>query len=246
MNIRQLLDFRFSKRLPAEFGGERMFVNGRADIRVFRPGWRGCAHDLTLVGRNIVRQGMCVWDIGANLGIMSVFAASKVGNRGAVYALEADPYYANQIFSSSEKLSDAYQPINVLCAAIADRTGVLDFGVARRGHARNRLIDYADDSFQVEARKMVPALKGDELLEAWRAPDFIKMDVEGAELDVLGGCDTLLAKIRPVFYIEVSPENQQSVSKLFRRYDYAIFYLCGDGSETPVDTCSFYTIARPC
>ena len=245
MNIRQLLDFRFAKRLPAEFGGERMFVNGRADIRVFKPGWRGCAHDLQLVGRNIVKPGMCVWDIGANLGIMSIFAASKVGSGGAVYALEADPYYAHQIFSTSRKLSNAYQPINVLCAAIADRTGVLDFGVSKRGHARNRLIDYADDSFQVEARKMVPALKGDELLETWRAPDFIKMDVEGAELDVLGGCDSLLSTVRPIFYIEVSPENQESVSNLFRRYNYSIFHLLGDGSERPVDTCSFYTIARP-
>ena len=222
-----------------------MYVNGRADIRVLKPGWRGCAHDLQLVGRNIVSQGMCVWDIGANLGIMSVFAASKVGNSGAVYALEADPYYATQIYSTSRRLSDAYQPINVLCAAIADRTGVLDFGVSKRGHARNRLIDYADDSFQVEARKMVPALKGDELLDAWRAPDFIKMDVEGAELDVLRGCDGLLSTIRPIFYIEVSPENQQCVSSLFRRYDYAIFHLRGDGSETPTDSCSFYTIARP-
>ena len=245
MNIRQLLDFRFAKRLPAEFGGERMFVNGRADIRVFKPGWRRCAHDLQLVGRNIVREGMCVWDIGANLGIMSVFAASKVGSGGAVYALEADPYYANQIFSTSRKLSNAYQPINVLCAAIADRTGVLDFGVSKRGHARNRLIDYADDSFQVEARKMVPAVTGDELLKAWRSPDFIKMDVEGAELGALGGCDTLLSKVRPILYIEVSPENQERVSELLRRYDYSIFHLLGDGSETPVDTCSFYTIARP-
>ena len=222
-----------------------MYVNGRADMRVFKPGWRGCAHDLQLVARNIIRQGMCVWDIGANLGIMSVFAASKVGDSGAVYALEADPYYANQIFSTSRKLSNAYQPINVLCAAIADRTGVLEFGVSRRGHARNRLIDYANGSFQVEARKMVPALKGDELLEAWRAPDFIKMDVEGAELDVLGGCDALLSKIRPIFYIEVAPENQERVSDLFRSHNYEIFHLRGDGSEVPVDTCSFYTIARP-
>ena len=188
---------------------------------------------------------MCVWDIGANLGIMSTFAASKVGSSGAVYALEADPYYAHQIFSTSRKLSNAYQPINVLCAAIADRTGVLDFGVSSRGHARNRLIDYADDSFQVEARKMVPAVTGDELLKAWRSPDFIKMDVEGAELDALRGCDTVLADCRPIFYIEVAPENQQSVTQLFRQYDYEIFHLRGDGSETPIDTCCFYTIARP-
>jgi hypothetical protein len=92
---------------------------------------------------------------------------------------------------------------------------------------------------------MVPAIRGDDLLQAWRTPDFIKMDVEGAELDALRGCDTVLANCRPIFYIEVAPENQQSVTQLFREYDYEIFHLRGDGSETPIDTCCFYTIARP-
>lgn len=245
MTMRQLTGFRFRKRLPAEFGNERMYVTGRADMRVFKPGWRGCAHDLQLVGRRIIKPGMCVWDIGANLGILSVFAAHKVGNQGAVYALEADPHYADQILKTNQKLSGAYQPINVLCAAIADRNGILEFGVSRQGHARNKLIDYADDSFQVETKKMVPAIRGDDLLQAWRAPDFIKMDVEGAELDALRGCDAVLADCRPIFYIEVAPENQQSVTQLFRQYDYEIFHLRGDGSETPIDTCCFYTIARP-
>ena len=43
MTMRHFTGFRFRKRLPAEFGGERMYVTGRADMRVFKPGWRGCA-----------------------------------------------------------------------------------------------------------------------------------------------------------------------------------------------------------
>jgi FkbM family methyltransferase len=245
MGLRRLTDFRFLKRLPSDFGGEKMYVTGRADLRVFKPGWDGCAYDLQLVGRNLVEEGMSVWDIGANLGIMSVFAAAKIGVNGAVYALEADPNYADLIFKTSQRLSATYQPINVLCAAIADKSGVLEFGVSRQGHARNKLIDYADDAFEIEARKMVAAVRGDDLLQYWRAPDFVKMDVEGAEFDVLSGCETLLGTVRPVFYIEVSPQNQDRVSELFRQHDYRIFHLQGDGNEKPVETCSFYTIARP-
>jgi FkbM family methyltransferase len=245
MNFRNLVNFDFSKRLPREFGGERVYVTARSDIRVLKPGWNACAYDLQLVVRHIVRPGMCVWDIGANLGILSVFAAYRVGSQGAVYALEADPVYADRIFRSSRRLSTAYQPISVLCAAIADHAGVLEFGVAKQGHARNKLLHLADEDFELESRKMVPTLRGDDLLEHWRAPDFVKMDVEGAELAALQGSTKLLQTARPIFYIEVSPENQSAVTDLFRSCDYDIFHLQGDATERPVEECTFYTVARP-
>ena len=245
MNMRQFTNFEFSKRLPREFGGERLYVSARSDMRVVKPGWDACAYDLQLVARHIIEPGMCVWDIGANLGIMSILAAFKVGGAGAVYALEADPAYADRIFRSSQRLSRAYQPVNVLCAAIAERNGIMEFAIAKQGHARNKLLGLADDNFEVEARKMVPSIRGDDLLQNWRAPDFIKMDVEGAELLALEGSQKILDSLRPIFYIEVSPENQKNVSALFRRYDYDIFHLKGDGSEQAVEECTFYTVARP-
>ena len=170
MHIRQLSNFEFKKRLTGEFGGERIYVTARSDVRVLKPGWAGCAYDLQLVARHIVKPEMCVWDIGANLGIMSVLAAYRVGSRGAVYALEADPAYADRIFRSSQRLSNAYQPVNVLCAAITNRKGILEFAVAKKGHARNKLLGPGDESFEVEALKMVASIRGDELLETWRTP----------------------------------------------------------------------------
>lgn len=245
MNVRQFTNFEFRKRLPTEFGGDRMYVTARSDARVLKPGWDGCAYDLQLVARHIIKPGMCVWDVGANLGIMSVLAAYRVGEGGAVYALEADPSYADRVFRSAQRLSKAYQPVNVLCSAIANRSGVLEFAIAKQGHARNKLLGLADENFEVEARKMVPTIRGDELLEIWRAPDFIKMDVEGAELEALRGSRKVLECSRPIFYIEVSPENQSAVSELFRDYNYDIFHLQGDGTERPESQCTFYTVARP-
>jgi hypothetical protein len=77
------------------------------------------------------------------------------------------------------------------------------------------------------------------------AEQVVKVDLEGAELSALKGCDKLLRDVRPVFYIEVSKENEIPVSDLFHSYDYDIFHLKGDGSEQLIDICSFYTIARP-
>jgi FkbM family methyltransferase len=38
-------------------------------------------------------------------------------------------------------------------------------------------------------------------------PDFVKVDVEGAELLVLEGAHEMISQVRPVFYIEVGKEN---------------------------------------
>ncbi len=243
--LRQLLSFEFRKKLPQEFGGERIYVTGRADARVLKPGWDGAALDLQLITRTLVQPGMCVWDIGANQGILSFLAASKVGAEGAVYALEADPRYADQIFRSGLRLSPAYRPVTVLCAAISDSRDVLEFAISAKGHARNRLVQEGDDRSGFAAVKSVIALTGDDLLERWRAPDVIKMDVEGAELAALRGCERVLSEARPVLYLEVSERTREDVTALLRGHGYQIFHLEGDGSETPVETCTFYTIARP-
>ncbi|MFN3253156.1 FkbM family methyltransferase [Roseibium album] len=246
MTIRDLLSFQYRKKLPAEFGSGRVLVTGRSDMRVLKPGWTACAHDLMLVTRSIVEKDMCVWDIGSNLGILSAMAAGKIGPGGSVYALEADPEYARLINLTAGKLPESYAPVTVLCAAIADKRGVMTFGVADKGHARSKLLGISDDDdFKVASQKQVVTVTGDELLEYWSPPAFVKMDVEGAELLALSGSQRLLTEIRPIFYLEVSPQNQTAVSKLLKSNQYEIFHLKGDGSEQQVDECTFYTIARP-
>lgn len=246
MTMRDFLSFQYRKKLPAEFGNGRVLVTGRSDMRVLKPGWKACARDLMLVTRHIVERDMCVWDIGSNLGILAAMAASKVGPRGSVFALEADPEYARLISQTASKLPKTYASIIVLCAAIADKRGVMTFGVADKGHARSKLLGISDDEqFKLASKKQVITVSGDELLEYWSPPAFVKMDVEGAELLALNGSRCLLSEVRPIFYLEVSPHNQKPVSDLLKSHQYEIFHLQGDGSEKPVDECTFYTIARP-
>ena len=52
------------------------------------------------------------------------------------------------------------------------------------------------------------SVTGDFLLDHWPAPDFVKMDVEGAELLALQGAGRLLEEVRPTFYIEVESTGQ--------------------------------------
>lgn len=246
MRWRNLLNFEVKKSLPREFGSARIVVTGRADARVLKSGWKGAAFDLQLAARNLVEPGMTVWDIGSNQGIFAFMAAARAGPTGHVYALEADPHYADLIFRSSRRLDAAYASVEILCAAIAERNSILRFHTSCSGHARNKLADFgSNEGFEMEASKMVSALTGDQLLDCWSPPQVVKIDVEGAELVALRGCDKLLSHVRPVFYIEVSEENEAPVADVFGHYEYNIFHLNGDGTEQPIETCSFFTIARP-
>ena len=78
----------------------------------------------------------------------------------------------------------------------------------------------------------VSTLRLDSVLDSggWLQPDLVKLDVEGAESDVLEGARKLLAQGRTIWLIALHGEEQrQRVGCMLHEYGYRIFYL--DGSE---------------
>ena len=61
----------------------------------------------------------------------------------------------------------------------------------------------------------------DSLLARYAPPRIIKIDVEGAEVDVLRGMDRILREIRPVLYCEVNGQNRENFLSEISRFDYA-------------------------
>lgn len=243
-NLTKSLSFR--KRLPPEFGGGRVIVAPRSDIRLLYPGFSRVATDLFQVVSKYVEKDQCVWDLGANLGIFSFAAAWKVGKGGKVYALEADPYYADQIHRTRSGLASSYGKITPLCAAVADRVGLLDLCVPVRGHSRNHLAEVSGNSpGETAAVKQVCAVTGDFLVHSWPKPDLVKIDIEGAEHLFFRNALELVKTIRPIFYIEVSEENTAEITTILLDNDYELFRLTENGNEESIDRCIFNTVAKP-
>jgi len=238
--------FTFRKRLPAEFGAARIHVTTRSDVRLLAPGFSRTATDLFHVARACIKAGDCVWDIGSNLGIFAVCAAWKAGNRGRVFALEPDPCYADLLYRTARTLPDRYAAVTPLCAAVADRLSILELAIPRRGHSRNHLRIVSDmGDNETEAVKQVISVTCDFLLACWPKPDFVKIDIEGAELLFLGGAGQMLSQVRPGLYLEVSPANCDEVTDLLLRHRYVLSRVAADGTATPVDRCVFNTLAQP-
>ena len=241
-------DVTFQKKLPKELGGASVFLVPKADMRGLYPGWDKVAPDLAVVAEEYVlknesEEDLIVWDIGSNQGIFSAMAAGALGDRGTVLSVEADPYFACLQEKTVSKLPEHYSNISVLCAAVADKPGILKFQISSSGQARSHLesVRVTQDS----TPKLVASTTLDVLLEEYGEPHLVKMDVEGAELLCLQGATRLLSQVRPIFYIEVSEENSSPVTEMFTQNGYDLFKLHLDKRPSPITKAEMYTIALP-
>lgn len=239
--------FLFRKTLPADFESEKIFVTSRADIRLLAPGLEQSAGDLFRVVRKYVSPGDVVWDIGSNLGILTFCSAIKVGAGGRVYSLEADPRYADIQSRTLRSFRDKrIGQVSILCAAVADHSGILNLVISQKGHARNHLsIVNGNSAGEAEMTKQVVTLTLDWLLEHWTQPNFVKIDVEGAEVLAVTRGIRLFSEIRPICYVECAPENVEIMTDFFKKNHYLLFSLDETGQEKPIDKFVFNTITKP-
>jgi FkbM family methyltransferase len=180
------------------------------------------------------------------LGILSFCAALRSGKSGKVYSLEADPKYADIQARSVSKFPDDAARVDVLCAAVADSIGLLELLIPKKGHARNHLTTVSGNSAgEAENFKPVVTVSLDWLYERWKRPDFIKIDVEGAEVLAIQGAEKLFTEARPIGYIECSKENRPVMTAFFKKLGYDLFSLGPNGEEIPVNDFVFNTIVKP-
>lgn len=144
-----------------------------------------------------LREGMTVFDAGANAGELTLIFSRFVGERGGVHAFEAS--------------GAAYKKLELVCAATERRNVVLNHLALsdKEGFVRLNIYDDAFSSFNSQARRPLknygldiepigiektPATTVDRYCEEKKIErvDLLKIDVEGAELQVMRGTDRML------------------------------------------------------
>lgn len=152
--------------------------------------------------RKFLEPGMCVLDIGAHHGLYTLLASLRVGGQGSVIAFEPSPR-EHRLLAQAVRLNFCS---NVHLQSIAlgrARSTAELFVVDGRDDGCNSLRPPAGDIGTHSVRVDIVPLD-DFLAEAGiDRVDFVKLDVEGAERDVLLGASKMLAAIRPVILAEV-------------------------------------------
>ncbi len=154
--------------------------------------------------REIVKPGMKVIDIGAHFGLFSTFTSKLAGPTGKIICFEPTPG-TYDILKKTLALNhcDNVTPIQ---AAVSDKEGVASFFVGDvEGCNSNSLID--NDLGGVEKKgKEIKTVTIDGVSSQYSMiPDLIKIDAEGAELDVLKGAMNTLKQHKPVMIIGLHP-----------------------------------------
>ena len=145
--------------------------------------------------------GSVFYDVGAHIGIVSMFGARLVGKSGRVFAFEADPDNAARI-KENVRCNNLDQ-VTVVPRAVWSSTGRLSFGRASAHSSRNQGAVATDSAATGEEIVEVEGVCLDEFSTDQRMPTLIKIDVEGSEAEVLRGSERLVAQARPVLICEV-------------------------------------------
>jgi FkbM family methyltransferase len=231
----------FRRQLPERYGGRSFYASTEGGLKYLLPGSR-IDPNLTESAKRIVRPGDVVWDVGANLGLFAFAAAGLAGPQGSVYALEADADLA-RLLARSAALKHGSAPVYVRQDAVWDAVTTVKFQIAKRSKACNHIEGHGHaQAGGVREVRHVRAITLDRLACETPEPQVIKIDVEGAELRVLSGACTVLAKHRPKILIEVSQENAVEVSRLLHGYGYVLHDADKPGRPR-VDLATWNTLA---
>jgi FkbM family methyltransferase len=236
------------RSLPPEHGGHTLYVSPDAAMRLWKRDLGDVDPFLLTMAAELVRPGMVVWDLGANVGLFAFAAAFAAGPSGRVLAVEADGWLAGLIERSAREAPASHARVEVLTAAVADVPGTVELCIARRGRAGNHLQSVPGSTQTGGTREVrqVTAVTPDSLLDRSPAPQVVKIDVEGAELLCLRGAAKLLREVRPVLLCEVTAENAGEVGALLRGHSYTLFDAATDpGRRRPLDRPAWNTLALP-
>lgn len=161
--------------------------------------WRAMATYLPIGGTFV--------DVGAHMGHCSLLAATLVGSEGRVVAIEANPEMVQHL---SQNIQASGAGIEVQPVACSDSEGLLEIYVAPRANSGSSSISKANASLKGPLRKGYPvqARTLDAVFKQLNITrvDVLKIDVEGAELQVLNGAKETLASCQPVVVIELDDQ----------------------------------------
>jgi FkbM family methyltransferase len=236
----------FRRILPAAFSRAPLYVSPSVGLKyLFKR--MDAVDPLLLRSSMLVRSGDVVWDVGANVGLFSVAAAACAGRAGQVIAFEPDTWLVSLLRRTAQTHQADCAKITVVPAAIGSGIALRSFQIALRSRASSTLAGYGQSQMGgVAEEHIVPAFNLDWLLDHLPTPRVLKIDVEGAELEVLIGQMRMLREVRPAIICEVASAASREIAALLINAGYVLY----DGEKTaegalPTAHACWSTIALP-
>jgi FkbM family methyltransferase len=167
-----------------------------------------CDPELQDALTKLLHAGMTFYDVGANVGFYSLIAARVVGATGNVFSFE--PLPENVVSLQNNAKRNGFDHLHIFPFALGRSNEEAPFFTSERPTwGRLGSTGRKPDKYVTNIRVLVRRL--DDLVSEQHLslPDLIKIDVEGAELDVLEGARETIESKRPILVVELHGTNEQ-------------------------------------
>jgi len=165
-----------------------------------------------------LRPGDVFYDIGANVGFFSLLAARLVGSSGAVCAFE--PVAENAATVRQNAALNDLKNVRIVEVAVGSEPGVAEF-LLTEWDGGGTLAISAVQATEPVSRRTVPVDPLDDLIvdQHLPRPSFVKIDVEGVEMQVFEGMSRTLAESMPILLYEVDDGSKGAFERRWRQLD---------------------------
>jgi FkbM family methyltransferase len=220
------------------------------DMQIDKDYWLGTYEpELQASLRELIKPGMVIYDVGANIGYVSLLLAKASGETGKVYAFEALPENAER-WRINMALNGMEARLSLFAGAVTQTTGPVRFLVHASG-GMGKASGSAGRQDQYESEMSVPGISLDEFVygQANPPPQVVKMDIEGGEVLALPGMQRVLAQARPLMLMELhGPDSSRVAWDTLTAAGYQICWMRHGYPEVPsleAMRWKAYIIAKP-
>ena len=152
----------------------------------------------------VIHSGFSIVEIGANQGYYTSLFQKLVGKNGTIHAFEPLPT-TFELLEGSVRFD--LPNIHLYNLGTFDTKGEFKFHLPKNDHGQATMSPHDCNSWKSREIEEVPCsvIKLDEFIpiSSLTNIDFIKIDVEGAELPSLQGAESILRKHKPLLFVEV-------------------------------------------
>lgn len=178
--------------------------------------------DLKIV-RHLINLGDLVIDIGANIGLYTLFLSRFVGEQGCVYSIEPVPITFKLLSHNVKKLR--LNNVKLFDCGISDKNGsaimeVPEYISGGENFYQAHLVDNATKHTSLRQFEVNLKTLDSLLFNSTKKVNFIKIDTEGYEYQVVKGSKLIISKAKPACLIEVSDDPEDEMSNAFTLFNF--------------------------
>ncbi len=193
--------------------------------------------------RSVLTPGSVCLDVGAQMGYLTLAMATAANRQTIVHSFEPEDQNAAR-FRENISLNDLSN-VTLHQTAVSTVDGVMKLYLSNDRNAGTHSTLYIESNVSTEFIE-IPSVRLDSFIQQESLPtvDLVKIDVEGAEVDVIEGARFVLENHRPIVIMELSDHLQQARGQTCREFKqfmatlgYAPYFINEDGTlrSCPMD-----------